>query len=296
MKFRHHGLMAVVLGALTLSIHGGCKKTTGGRTIQPEVLAQSPSAIYAPASDRATYFAANGKPLRYCAEPMPDAASDRLSSATVEGSHKGDLEFENSTGVSVKVGSENTLKSGQELKISSKEMGGRDSTVLLARELMYRLCEVGLNFDPATTPDAYRAAREGYLEVAKLVAELATAERSRAEAEKAKAEAEKAKAEAEKTAAETKLIEIKEKAADQVSLVRLFVSTIIANVTEPKDGKCAINQDRLMAALKAERFNNIRSALLNSKGCGDLNDELLPLAPDVLRELAAAAQTTQTKK
>lgn len=290
MFMRHHGLVLSGLTAATLILLLACKKSpSGGDSLQPASLGDSPKAIYAPASERATYFAGTTAQsiLRYCAEPMPDTASGRMASTSVEGTHKGAFEFGNDAGVSVKVDNDNSAKIGRELKITSTEMAGRSPTVLLARELMYRLCEVGLNNTPGGT--AYTQAVAGYTEIAKAIVEIAAAEKTKAEGDKVKAEAEKA-------AAEAKLAEIAAKAAEQVSLVHFFVSTIIANVTELKDGKCAISQERLKAALKAERFNDIRSALLSLKGCGELNDELLPIAPDVLRELAVAAQTTQTKK
>jgi hypothetical protein len=271
-------IWATTLSLLMPSL--ACHKPTGGATVQPVDLPGATGtgrALYAPSDERATYFAAKDQPLRYCAEPMPDTASDRATTTTVEGTHKGAVEFGNDA-VAVKVDSENSLKAGRELKITSKEMAGRNPTVLLAREMMYRLCEVGLNFDPGSKQ--YENVIKNYGDVLDVIKTIADTEKTKADTAKAKAD--------------TDLAEITLKANEQVGTVVQYVSRVVMAVTEIKDGKCVVNVDKLRAALKDPEFDDAREAWVSVTDCAALQSRLSYQHPEVLRRMAEAATPKPT--
>lgn len=123
-----------------------------------------------PAALRGAYIIEPGKASRYCAEPAPDVAIDAIQrmtaqlSADVQGKVKADANVT------------------AELTQNVVQLAGRTELIMLAREMLYRACELSVN-----TPTSAQEMKEMYLRVAQLVQNLGEAERIRAEAELTKA-------------------------------------------------------------------------------------------------------------
>jgi len=128
------------------------------------------SAITFPAELRGAYFIKRDDAVHYCAEPAPDVALDTLQKLAAE--------------ISAKLPAGEEIKGKVDSELSSKvvQLAGRTELILLAREMLYRACELTFN-NPGDTQQAI----EMYMRVADLVADLGKADRARAEAELRKA-------------------------------------------------------------------------------------------------------------
>lgn len=125
-----------------------------------------------PTELRGTYIIRSGSDLRYCAEPVPDVALDTLQ------------KFGASLGAKPPAGTELQGSLSSELSASVVQLAGRTQLVLLAREMLYRACELTLNHPG---PESDKQALEMYRIVAGLVKDLGEADRVHAEAELLKA-------------------------------------------------------------------------------------------------------------
>jgi hypothetical protein len=132
---------------------------------------QGIAAITYPTELRGAYFVIRDDKVLYCAEPAPDIALDTLQKLASELSGK------------LPSGQELTAKIDSELSSKVVQLAGRTELILLAREMLYRACELTLNHpDPASTQKAF----DMYMRVAELVENLGYADRALAEAERLK--------------------------------------------------------------------------------------------------------------
>jgi hypothetical protein len=139
-----------------------------------------------PADVRAAYFQGS-PPLQWCAEPSPDVALASLQTLTAQ--VQATLP-QAGTQVAAKVA---TATTAQVL-----ELAGRTQLVMLAREMLYRACELLLN-----TAGTSQSATDLYREVVVLVGQLGQAVRDQAEAHKVEAYTEQERVRALQQASDT---------------------------------------------------------------------------------------------
>lgn len=125
-----------------------------------------------PAELRGAYFFKNGSTLKYCAEPAPDVALDTLQKFT--------MGLTATLADAEKVGG----KLATELSAEVVQLAGRTELLLLAREMLYRACELSLN---GTTES--KVSMNLYRRVALLVENLSLADKASAQAELAREKA-----------------------------------------------------------------------------------------------------------
>lgn len=125
-----------------------------------------------PAELRGAYFFRNGSTLKYCAEPAPDVALDTLQKLTTS--------LTATLADAEKVGG----KLATELSAEVVQLAGRTELLLLAREMLYRACELSLN---GTT--ASEASMNLYERVAQLIENLSKADKVSAQADLAREKA-----------------------------------------------------------------------------------------------------------
>lgn len=106
---------------------GACA-ALGGKTDVDELSGANITVVSYEAESRGAYFAHPGHAANYCAEPPPDVALDRALKTAA------------------KAKSQN-IEGELNAELSSKaiQLAGRSQIVLLARELLYRTCEMSLN-------------------------------------------------------------------------------------------------------------------------------------------------------
>jgi hypothetical protein len=125
-------------------------------------------AITYPTELRGAYFMKRGDLVRYCAEPAPDVASETLQKIAAE--------------ISATLAAGKEIKGKVDTELGSKviQLAGRTELILLAREMLYRACELTLNY-----PDtgSFQQALTMYMRVADLVQDFGRADRALAEAE-----------------------------------------------------------------------------------------------------------------
>ena len=110
------------------------------------------------ASIRGTYFKSTDAASKFCAEPAPDVALDTLQKFAAELNVKVEGSGEGGGKVSSEVGSKVV------------ELAGRTQLILLARELLYRACELSLNQPEVGSGDIINM----YATVVQLVEKLGT--------------------------------------------------------------------------------------------------------------------------
>lgn len=145
---------SAIIGAIALLI-AGCSLPQ--RRVELLELPAGGEVLSYPADLRGAYVV-NG---RTCAEPVPDVALASTSQLA------GTLKLLSETGQSA----EATATADLAAKVA--ELSGRTSLVLLARDLMYRICELGL--DQATSVELFKR-------VADLVEDLGKADKDSATA------------------------------------------------------------------------------------------------------------------
>ncbi|MBT3703256.1 MAG: hypothetical protein HOG12_17140, partial [Alphaproteobacteria bacterium] len=138
MRFGKYVVLAGVIGSLT-----GCAEMYEPKPIVSAL--EENSLVSGTASLRHAIVRNKKNALTYCAEPQPDATYAQESSGNV------DISLVSTGG--------GTDSGGDEEGSSAEEMLGRSPSVLLARELMYRLCEFGQNHTVSTDQaiDLYKA-------------------------------------------------------------------------------------------------------------------------------------------
>lgn len=130
---------------------------------------------------RGAYVLPPGSQARFCAEPAPDVSLDTLKeiAATLK-----------ATAETVGNVAKPSIEAGIDSKITTKalELQGRTALVVLARDLLYRLCELSLNHVPGT--EAYRSATDQYTQVLTVIETLAAADQASASADLLRAQQE----------------------------------------------------------------------------------------------------------
>ena len=125
-------------------------------------------AITYPTELRGAYFMKRGDLVRYCAEPVPDVASETLQKIAAE--------------ISATLAAGKEIKGKLDTELGSKvvQLAGRTELILLAREMLYRACELTLNY-----PDtgSFQQALNMYMRVADLIQDIGRTDRALAETE-----------------------------------------------------------------------------------------------------------------
>ena len=131
---------------------------------------QTPSVVTYPTELRGAYVLTPNSNLRFCAEPAPDVALETIQKLTA------DLKASSSAG--------NTAEGSLSSEFSTKviELAGRTQLVLIAREMLYRACELSLN-SPTDTATSVKL----YNKVAELIERLGKIDQTKADADLAKA-------------------------------------------------------------------------------------------------------------
>jgi hypothetical protein len=173
-------LNKIVVTLLAITIAGCALPQRHG-----EIIDIDPSRISAatfPSEIRGAYFVPQGNTsakVKFCAEPAPDVALDSLQKLAAS------LKTTNPTGT----GLSGDASLDASLNIKVVQLAGRTQLLLIAREMLYRACELSLN-NPASTQDILAM----YNTVAGLIKDLGNAEKTLAAAELQAAEAKRAKA------------------------------------------------------------------------------------------------------
>ena len=131
------------------------------------------TALTYPADLRGAYFLQVDNRMRYCAEPFPDVTMSSLNKMIADLTAK------------LKTGDDLTAKMVHELNVTAAELAGRTQLVLLARELLYRICELSINY-----PDdqaGLEKATKLYGEVLNVLKDLGEADRAKAVTSEAEA-------------------------------------------------------------------------------------------------------------
>ena len=127
-----------------------------------------------PSELRGAYVIHTDKGVRYCAEPVPDVALDTLQklSANLSASQPAAADIQGGV--------------NSEFSSTVVQLAGRSELLLLAREMLYRACELTLN-NPSQDNEAQAVSM--YQIVANLIQDLGNADKSNAEANLLKARA-----------------------------------------------------------------------------------------------------------
>lgn len=133
------------------------------------IRANDVSAVSYPADLRGAYLKMGESKMQFCAEPAPDVALQSLVKVT------------ENLKVTTPSGTQGEGSFSGEFASNVIQLAGRTQLVLLAREMLYRACELAVNHDTdhRTAVELYQAARE-------LVRDLGQADRMRAKADLAK--------------------------------------------------------------------------------------------------------------
>ncbi len=149
-----------------------------------DISTRMPSVITYPADIRGAYVVRDDAKLKFCAEPVPDVALESVHKLI----GKLNLTLPQQQTIGADVTSELTAK--------AIELAGRTQLLLIAREMLYRACEMSVNH-----PDLSSNAKDMYKIVVELIRDLGQAEKTQANANlvKKQAELENAKAALKKT-------------------------------------------------------------------------------------------------
>jgi hypothetical protein len=125
----------------------------------------APSVVIYPSDLRGAYVVKENSQVKFCAEPVPDVALDSVQKMTAN--------------LKATLGGQpiDAAVSG-ELTAKVVELAGRTQLLLIAREMLYRACELSINFN-----SSQETALSMYTTVVDLIAALGKAEMARSEAE-----------------------------------------------------------------------------------------------------------------
>lgn len=237
--------------SLALLALGGCgffaQKHAETKTLEDSGVA----AITYPTELRAAYAVKKDSTARYCAEPPPDVALNTIQkiAADVKATTKSGTEAEG--GLSA------------EASTTALELAGRTQLVLLAREMLYRACELSMNQSELSAADV----KDLYTIVAEVVRDFAAADRA---------------------AAELRLLEAEIKAGAIIEARQTTIETIVQHVGEADGG---IDPDKLKALLEgAESAAFVRDFIEGAADAGDLRSRLRDVSPIVLQDIAAGIE------
>ena len=177
--------LALPVGILLLS---ACAMPTRGVEVL-KVNNSNTHAIVYPSDVRGAYFIEEGSNTKFCAEPAPDVALETLEKLTAK------LTASKKT----PAGEDKSAEANFSPEFSAKvvELAGRTDLLLVAREMLYRACELSANNKISSAEVLVL-----YKNVTQLIGELATSDRINAEAELSRSITEREKAAAKAAAAE----------------------------------------------------------------------------------------------
>jgi hypothetical protein len=143
-------LKLVIFAAFYLLALVGCSSISREDAVKIERVPENSSVIYANAEHRMMMIADPKNSKRFCAEPPPDASLSVTDSDVEKVSVLGKEE-----------------KMGDTASAVASSLGGRNSTVLLARDILYRACELSAN-----TNANFEQSRELFLQSLKTIETL----------------------------------------------------------------------------------------------------------------------------
>jgi hypothetical protein len=154
----------VVIGIAVLVLSGCATPQRDVKIIGVDKI--TPSIVIYPSDLRGAYVLTENSNLKFCAEPVPDVALESIQkiTANLKATFAGGQPIDASV-------------SG-ELAIKAVELAGRTQLLLIAREMLYRACELSLNQNAnvGTALDMYKS-------VVNLIKDLGDTEKNRATAE-----------------------------------------------------------------------------------------------------------------
>jgi hypothetical protein len=171
-------LFFLMIGGLLILVGGCAIPQTTARKVDIDITKST--AITYPAQIRGVYIFKPGDQLKICSEPVPDVAMESLEKLTAN------LKAKTATELSI----EPSL--AYELNSKAVELAGRTQLVLLAREMLFRACELSINGEG--NPEL---ANQMFTKAIDIIGKMAATDQTRADAARTKADAEKYKAEAE---------------------------------------------------------------------------------------------------
>lgn len=206
------------------------------------------SALVYTSSLRAAYIREEASKAQVCAEPAPDVALDTLKKLAAE------------LQVKIPEAGEGSGKISSEISSKIVQLAGRTQLVLLARELLYRSCELSLNRPDVPAKDVIKM----FDGVVKLVGDLGAADRA---------------------VAETQLLEAQVKAKKIIAIRQTHVDAIVSHVSKADK---SIDKDKLKALLdKADGAKFVREFIEEATDADDLSGRLRDVSPKTLEEIAA---------
>ena len=166
-----HPASVLLLAALTLS---GCFRSDQDRAVPTPVGESGFDLISYTGTTRGAYLWPDGNTRRICAEPPPDLGLN--TAREISANLKAAAQSIGGIGAP-------SIDAGGAAKLSSAaiELAGRSQLVLLAREFLYRECELASNFAPGS--EAYNALAGQYAQVLQVVVKLADADKAQAQKE-----------------------------------------------------------------------------------------------------------------
>jgi hypothetical protein len=171
MEINMKKLSWLAAGVLLLTV---CGCATTQQTAQKMELEMAKSSVITyPSQMRGTYLFKSDENMRICSEPVPDVAMDALAKFSAS------LKETAASGLSI----EPTL--AYEMNVKAVELAGRTQLVLLAREMMFRACELSLNNRDNET------AKKMFDKIVDVIDKMATTDQTKADAAKTNAEKDK---------------------------------------------------------------------------------------------------------
>ncbi|BCS53133.1 hypothetical protein [Geobacter sp. SVR] len=171
-------VMIVIFGGLLVAMSGCAIPQTKALTLNIDTTKSS--VLTYPAQIRGAYFFRPEDHVKMCSEPVPDVAMESLEklAASLKAKTAADLTIEPSL--------------AYELNSKAVELAGRTQLVLLAREMLFRACELSINGSGSS-----ELSKQIFEKVVDVIGEIAKTDQTKADTAKVKAEKEKAEAEAE---------------------------------------------------------------------------------------------------
>lgn len=234
--------------ALALLLLGGCGFFAQKHAETRKLGDSGVEAITYPGQIRAAYAVSKDSTVRYCAEPPPDVALSTIEKIAAEAK------------ATTESGLEGEGKLSAEASTTALELAGRTQLVLLAREMLYRACELSLNRSDVNEEDVI----DMYKAVVELVRTLGAASL---------------------VEAQTKLTGVSVKAQEILAARRTAIDAIMSHVTKADK---SIDKDKLKALLdKTESATFVRAYIEGARDKSDLRSRLEKVAPKVLDDIAA---------
>lgn len=245
---------AIILGGAALLTVSGCD-LPGDKAKLIKIEGANASALVYTASIRGTYFKSANATSKFCAEPAPDVALDTLQKFAAE------------LNIKVEGSGEGGGKVSSEVSSKVVELAGRTQLILLARELLYRACELSLNQPDVSSQEIINM----YAAVVQLVKDLGTSDLIAAQADQ--------------TVAEAALIEARAKAEIIIGTRKTRIDAIVSHVSKADK---SIDKDKLKALLdKAASAALVRDFIEGATDADDLSSRLQDVSSKTLGDIAA---------